>query len=318
MGFQTLIPFFVIAGVLGWLVLTASLNIWIERRLLALWQDRYGPNRVGPFGLGHVLADVIKISFKEDWIPPFADKAVFILAPCIIMTTAMLSFAVVPFAPGITVVDLDVGILFVLALSSIGVYSVALAGWSSNNKYALLGGLRASAQMLAYEVFMGLSLMGVVALAGSFSLNDIVAAQQDMWFVVPQFLGFVTFFIAGVAETHRMPFDLPEAESELVAGFHSEYSGMKFGMFFVGEYIGITLISALTATLFFGGWHGPWLPPVVWFVLKTFFFISIFVLLRASLPRLRYDQLMAFGWKTMLPLSLVNLLVTGAIILLRN
>lgn len=318
MDFATLLPFFVIAGVLGWLVLTASLNIWIERRLLALWQDRYGPNRVGPLGLGHVLADVIKISFKEDWIPPFADKAVFILAPCIIMTTAMLSFAVVPFAPGISVVDLDVGILFVLALSSIGVYSVALAGWSSNNKYALLGGLRASAQMLAYEVFMGLSLMGVVALAGSFSLNDIVAAQQDMWFVVPQFLGFVTFFIAGVAETHRMPFDLPEAESELVAGFHSEYSGMKFGMFFVGEYIGITLISALTATLFFGGWHGPWLPPVVWFVLKTFFFISIFVLLRASLPRLRYDQLMAFGWKTMLPLSLANLLVTGAIILLRN
>jgi NADH-quinone oxidoreductase subunit H len=318
MDFATLLPFFVIAGVLGWLVLTASLNIWIERRLLALWQDRYGPNRVGPLGLGHVLADVIKISFKEDWIPPFADKAVFILAPCIIMTTAMLSFAVVPFAPGISVVDLDVGILFVLALSSIGVYSVALAGWSSNNKYALLGGLRASAQMLAYEVFMGLSLMGVVALAGSFSLNDIVAAQQDMWFVVPQFLGFITFFIAGVAETHRVPFDLPEAESELVAGFHSEYSGMKFGMFFVGEYIGITLISALTATLFFGGWHGPWLPPVVWFVLKTFFFISIFVLLRASLPRLRYDQLMAFGWKTMLPLSLVNLLVTGAIILLRN
>jgi NADH-quinone oxidoreductase subunit H len=318
MDFETLRQVFVIAGVLGWLVLTASLNIWIERRLLALWQDRYGPNRVGPFGLGHVLADVIKISFKEDWIPPFADKAVFILAPCIIMTTAMLSFAVVPFAPGISVVDLDVGILFVLALSSIGVYSVALAGWSSNNKYALLGGLRASAQMLAYEVFMGLSLMGVVALAGSFSLHDIVAAQQDMWFVVPQFLGFVVFFIAGVAETHRMPFDLPEAESELVAGFHSEYSGMKFGMFFVGEYIGITLISALTATLFFGGWHGPWLPPVVWFVLKTFFFISVFVLLRASLPRLRYDQLMAFGWKTMLPLSLVNLLVTGAIILLRN
>ena len=318
MTLDTFLPFLVIAGVLGWLVLTASLNIWIERRLLALWQDRYGPNRIGPLGLGHVLADVIKISFKEDWIPPFADKAVFILAPCIIMTTAMLSFAVVPFAPGISVIDLDVGILFVLALSSIGVYSVALAGWSSNNKYALLGGLRASAQMLAYEVFMGLSLMGVVALAGSFSLHDIVTAQQDLWFVVPQFLGCVVFFIAGVAETHRMPFDLPEAESELVAGFHSEYSGMKFGMFFVGEYIGITLISALTATLFFGGWQGPLLPPVVWFVLKTFFFISVFVLLRASLPRLRYDQLMAFGWKIMLPLSLLNLLVTGAIILLRN
>jgi len=318
MDFDVLRQLVVIAGVLVWLVMTASLNIWIERRLLALWQDRYGPNRVGLFGLGHVVADVIKISFKEDWIPPFADKAVFVLAPAIIMTTAMMSFAVVPFAPGISVIDLDVGILFFLALSSIGVYSVALAGWSSNNKYALLGGLRASAQMLAYEVFMGLSLMGVVGLAGSFSLHDIVAAQDGMWFIVPQFLGFVVFFIAGVAETHRIPFDLPEAESELVAGFHSEYSGMKFGMFFVGEYIGITLISALTVTLFFGGWHGPFLPPVVWFVLKTFFFISVFVLLRASLPRLRYDQLMAFGWKIMLPLSLVNLLVTGALILLRN
>ena len=315
---ETLRPFLIIAGVLGWLVMTASLNIWIERRLLALWQDRYGPNRVGPFGLGHVVADVIKISFKEDWIPPFADKAVFVLAPAIIMTTALMSFSVVPFAPGIGVVELNVGILFVLALSSIGVYSVALAGWSSNSKYSLLGGLRASAQMLAYEVFMGLSLMGVVALAGSFNLRDIVMAQEGLWFIVPQFLGFVVFFIAGVAETHRIPFDLPEAESELGAGFHSEYSGMKFGAFFVGEYIGITLISALTATLFFGGWQGPLLPPVVWFVIKTFFFISIFVLLRASLPRLRYDQLMTFGWKIMLPLSLANLLVTGAIILMRN
>ncbi|ODS59095.1 MAG: NADH-quinone oxidoreductase subunit H [Acidobacteria bacterium SCN 69-37] len=316
--FETLRPLLIIVGVLGCLVLTASLNIWIERRLLALWQDRYGPNRVGPFGLGHVVADVIKISFKEDWIPPFADKAVFVLAPAIIMTTALMSFAVMPFAPGISVVDLNVGILFVLALSSIGVYSVALAGWSSNSKYSLLGGLRASAQMLAYEVFMGLSLMGVVAMAGSFNLRDIVLAQQGMWFVVPQFLGFVVFFIAGVAETHRIPFDLPEAESELGAGFHSEYSGMKFGAFFVGEYIGITLISALTATLFFGGWQGPLLPPVVWFVIKTFSFISIFVLLRASLPRLRYDQLMTFGWKIMLPLSLANLLVTGAVILMRQ
>ncbi len=318
MDLQALRPVLIVFGVLGWLVMVASLNIWIERRLLALWQDRYGPNRIGPLGLGHVLADVIKISFKEDWIPPFADKPVFILAPCIIMTTALMSFSVVPFAPGMSVIDLDVGILFFLALSSIGVYSVALAGWSSNSKYSLLGGLRAAAQMMAYEVFMGLSLMGVVALAGSFSLHDIVAAQENLWFVVPQFLGFIVFFIAGVAETHRLPFDLPEAESELGAGFHSEYSGMKFGAFFVGEYIGVTVISALTATLFFGGWHGPWLPPVVWFVLKTFFFISIFVLLRASLPRLRYDQLMTFGWKIMLPLSLVNVLVTGAIILARN
>lgn len=311
-------PVLIVVGVLASLILTASLLIWLERRLLALWQDRYGPNRVGPFGLGHVVADVIKILFKEDWIPPFADKPVFVIAPAIIMTTAMMSFAVIPFTPTISVVDLDVGILFFLSMSSIGVYSVALAGWSSNNKYALLGGLRASAQMLAYEVFMGLSLMGVVALSGSFSLRAIVDAQEGLWFIVPQFLGFVVFLIAGVAETHRVPFDLPEAESELVAGFHSEYSGMKFGMFFVGEYIAITLISALIVTLFFGGWHGPFLPPVVWFILKTFVFICGFVLLRASLPRMRYDQLMAFGWKLMLPLSLANLMITGALILVRN
>jgi len=308
----------IVAGVLASLILTASLLIWLERRLLAVWQDRYGPNRVGPFGLGHVVADIIKILFKEDWIPPFADKPVFVIAPAIIMTTAMMSFAVIPFAPGLLVVDLDVGILFFLAMSSIGVYSVALAGWSSNSKYSLLGGLRASAQMLAYEVFMGLSLMGAVAMAGSFSLREIVEAQEHLWFVVPQFLGFLVFLIAGVAETHRVPFDLPEAESELVAGFHSEYSGMKFGMFFVGEYIAITLISALIVTLFFGGWHGPLLPPVVWFGLKTFLFICGFVLLRASLPRMRYDQLMAFGWKWMLPLSLGNLLLTGAILLARK
>ena len=312
------LPLITVAGVLASLILTASFLIWLERRLLALWQDRYGPNRVGPFGLGHVVADIIKILFKEDWIPPFADKPVFVLAPGIIMVTAMMSFAVIPFAPSIEVIDLDVGVLFFLAMSSVGVYSVALAGWSSNNKYALLGGLRASAQMLAYEVFMGLSLMGVVALTGSFSLKEIVAAQTGLWFVVPQFLGFVVFMIAGVAETHRIPFDLPEAESELVAGFHSEYSGMKFGMFFVGEYIAITLISALIVTFFFGGWHGPVLPPIVWFIGKTFFFISGFILLRASLPRMRYDQLMAFGWKLMLPLSLANLMITGALILARN
>jgi NADH-quinone oxidoreductase subunit H len=198
------------------------------------------------------------------------------------------------------------------------VYSVALAGWSSNNKYALLGGLRASAQMLAYEVFMGLSLMGVVALTGSFSLKEIVDAQANVWYIVYQPIGFIVFLIAGIAETHRIPFDLPEAESELVAGFHSEYSGMKFGMFFVGEYIAITLISALMVTLFLGGWHGPLLPPLVWFFLKLLFFIVGFILLRASLPRMRYDQLMGFGWKLMLPLALLNLMITGAVILMRN
>lgn len=310
-----------IASIIGILVVAQTLAaglIWVERRLLALWQDRYGPNRVGPFGLLQVLADSIKIFFKEDWIPPFADKAVFILAPAIVMITVLMSYAVLPVTSRIFVSDLNIGLLFFLGMSSLGVYSVVLAGWASDNKYSLLGGLRAAAQMLSYEVFMGLSLMGVVLLAGSFDLMDIVKAQQRMWFVIPQFLGFVLFLMAGVAETRRLPFDLPEAESELIAGFHSEYSGMKFGMFFVGEYLGVILISAMIAVLFFGGWQGPVLPPLAWFLIKTFFFIGLFILFRAALPRPRFDQLMSWGWKIMLPLALANLLVTGAIVMARH
>ena len=298
------------------LVLIAAGLIWLERRMLALWQDRYGPNRTGPFGMFQVVADMIKIFFKEDWIPRFADKKVFVVAPAIVMITFLLSFAIIPFAPRIGIVDLNIGLLFFLAMSSLGAYSVVLAGWASNNKYSLLGAMRGSAQMISYEVFMGLSLMGVVMLAGTFNMKDIVLAQQGRWFVIPQFLGFIVFFIAGIAEAHRLPFDIPEAESELVAGYHSEYSGMKFGMFFVGEYLGITLISALITTLFFGGWLGfHFLPPIVWFLVKMFAFILVFILLRASLPRLRYDQLMSLGWKVLLPLSLTNILVTGALIL---
>jgi NADH-quinone oxidoreductase subunit H len=308
-------PFVAIFGILIGVLSIASGLIWIERRLLALWQDRYGPNRVGPFGLLQVIADTIKLLTKEDWIPPFADKPVFIVAPAIIMITVLMSFAVLPIAPGIIISDLDIALLFFVAMSSLGVYSIVLAGWSSDNKYSLLGGVRGAAQMLSYEVFMGLSLMGVVLLAGSFSLVDIVYAQRRIWFIIPQFLGFVLFLIAGLAETRRLPFDLPEAESELVAGFHSEYSGMKFGMFFVGEYLGITLISAMITILFFGGWMGPVLPPILWFLIKTFFFIGVFILMRASLPRPRFDQLMAFAWKLMLPLALANLLVTGAVLL---
>jgi NADH-quinone oxidoreductase subunit H len=308
-------PIGALVGILVVALSIASGLIWVERRLLALWQDRYGPNRVGPFGLLQVLADTIKLLAKEDWVPPFADKPVFILAPAIIMITVLMSFAVLPVAPGIIVSDLNIALLFFLAMSSLGVYSIVLAGWASDNKYSLLGGLRAAAQMLSYEVFMGLSLMGVVLLAGSFSLVDIVHAQQRVWFIVPQFLGFVLFLIAGLAETRRLPFDLPEAESELVAGFHSEYSGMKFGMFFVGEYLGITLISAMITILFFGGWMGALLPPLLWFLIKTFFFLGLFILMRASLPRPRFDQLMAWAWKLMLPLALANLLVTGAVLL---
>lgn len=307
-------PFASIFGILIVVLSLAAFLIWVERRLLALWQDRYGPNRVGPFGLLQVVADMIKIFTKEDWIPPFADKAVFVIAPAIIMVTVLLSFTVLPIAPGVIVVDLNVALLFFLGMSSLGVYSVVLAGWASGNKYSLLGGLRAAAQMISYEVFMSLSLMGVVLLAGSFNLTTIVEAQKRLWFVIPQFLGFVLFLIAGVAEARRLPFDLPEAEAELVAGYHSEYSGMKFGMFFVGEYLGITLISCMITVLFFGGWLGPWLPPIVWFLIKMFAFICFFILLRASLPRLRFDQLMSWGWKVMLPLALANLVVTGAIV----
>jgi len=309
---QTLL---MVALILFVLLNLAAVLIWLERRLLAFLQDRLGPNRCGPFGLLFIAADMIKIFTKEDWVPPFSDKPVFILAPAIIVVTALLSFSIIPFAPGVVILDLNIGLLFFLAMSSIGIYSTVLAGWASNNKYALLGGLRMSAQMLTYEVFMGLSLMGVVAMAGSFRLNDIVAAQEKMWFVVPQFLGFLIFFIVGTAETHRLPFDMPEAESELIAGYHSEYSGMKFGMFFIGEYIGIMLISALIVLLFFGGWMGPLLPPLVWFALKTSVFIFIFILFRAALPRPRYDQFMAYGWKILLPLSLLNLVATGGILL---
>ena len=308
----------IVVGVLVVMLGISAGLIWLERRLLGLWQDRYGPNRVGPFGLMQVMADMVKILFKEDWIPPFADRPVFVIAPAVVVVTTLMSFAVVPFAPSIAIVNLNIGLLFFLGMTALGVYSVVLGGWSSGSKYSLLGGLRATAQMLSYEVFMGLSLMGVVLLAGSFNLHDIVEAQRKMWFCIPQFLGLVIFIIAGFAETHRLPFDLPEAESELVAGYHTEYSGMKFGMFFVGEYLGITLISAMIVTLFFGGWLGPVLPPLVWFLLKTLVFIVGFILARASFPRPRYDQLMSYAWKVLLPLSLLNLVVTAGILLAVN
>ncbi len=315
---ETLTYVLIIAGILIVMLTIAAGLIFVERRLLALWQDRLGPNRVGPFGLLQVVADVIKIFFKEDWVPRFADRPIFIMAPGIIMASILLSFAIIPFTPKIFVSDLNIGLLFFFGMSSLGAYSIVLGGWASNNKYSLLGSMRGAAQMLSYEVFMGLSLMGVVMLTGSFSMVDIVEAQRKVWFVVPQFLGFVIFMLAGLAESHRIPFDIPESEGELIAGFHTEYSGMKFGMFFVGEYLGITLISALITTLFFGGWLGPaFLPPVVWFFIKTFVFICFIILLRAALPRPRYDQLMSFGWKLLLPLSLLNLLVTGAIVLMK-
>ncbi len=304
-------------------VICAAFLSFIERRLLALWQDRYGPNRAGPFGLMQLPADMVKMFFKEDWTPPFVDKLTFWLAPAIAMSGLLLAFAVVPIVPGWVAADLDIGLLFFMAMAGLAVYAVMFAGWSSNNKYALLGGVRSTAQTVSYEVFMGLSLMGIVTITGSFNMTDIVMAQKDCWFVFPQFLGFVTFAIAGVAVAHRSPFDLPEAEQELAAGFHTEYSGLKWGMFFVGEYVGVVLISALMTILFFGGWLPPfewflfdYIPPFFWFATKTAFFIMLFILIRAALPRPRYDQIMDFGWRICLPMTLVNLVATAAVVLL--
>ncbi|NKF22179.1 NADH-quinone oxidoreductase subunit NuoH [Solimonas marina] len=301
-------------------VVVAAWMIWLERRLLGLWQDRYGPNRVGPFGLGQVIADMIKIFFKEDWIPPFVDKLTFIVAPAIAMGLMLLMFALVPVTPTWGVAHINVGLLVFLALAGLEVYAVMLGGWASNSKYSLLGGLRVTAQTVSYEVFMGISLMGIVMLAGSFDLRHIVEYQAaNGWNIIPQFFGFCAFVTAAIAVVHRTPFDLPEAESELAAGFHTEYSGMKFGMFFVGEYVGIVLVSAITTVLFFGGWSGPgveshaWLA-FPWFAFKCLCFMSGFILLRASLPRPRYDQMMAAGWKVCLPLSLINLLGTAAVV----
>tara|TARA_X000001036_G_scaffold8974_2_gene7922 strand:- start:1224 stop:2177 length:954 start_codon:yes stop_codon:yes gene_type:complete len=307
------LPF--IGAILLTVVGGAAVLTWFERRLLGIWQDRYGPNRLGPFGILQVAADMLKLLTKHDWIPPFADRFVFVIAPTAIVISMLMAFAVVPFGPNHYLIDMNVGLLFFLAMSSLAVYSVMLGGLASNNKYALLGGLRAAAQMVSYEVFMGLSLMGVVMLSGSFSLVDIVESQKDGWYFIPQFLGLYVFIIAGIAESHRLPFDLPEAEHELTAGFHTEYGGMKFTMFMLGEYCGLILLSCMITTLFFGGWLGPFFPPLVWFALKTFGFICFFILLRAAIPRPRYDQLMALGWTVMLPITLINLIATGAIAL---
>ncbi|MCY3883851.1 MAG: NADH-quinone oxidoreductase subunit NuoH [Gammaproteobacteria bacterium] len=301
--------------ILGALV-GALMLVWWERRVLGWFQDRLGPNRVGWFGVLQALADAIKLLTKDDWVPPFGDRILFILAPIVVAGAMLMTFVVIPLDAGLIIADTNIALLWFLAMSSLAVYGVLLGGLASNNKYALLGGLRAAAQMVTYEVFMGLSLLGVVMLAGSFSLKEVVEAQEDMWFCIPQCVGLVIFVIAGLAETHRLPFDLPEAEHELTAGFHTEYSGMKFGLIMAGEYLALILVSALIVLLFFGGWLGPgFLPGFVWFGIKVVLVINFFILLRAAIPRPRYDQLMSLGWKILLPLSLLNILVTGAVVL---
>ena len=315
-----------IIGMIAAVAVVAALLIWIERRVLGFLNERLGPNRVGPFGILQSVADVVKLITKEDWVPPFSDKMPFVVAPLIVPIAMLLSFAVIPVAPNIGVMDLNIGLLWIFAMAGIGAYSAMLGGLASNNKFSLLGGLRAAGQMISYEVFMGISILGVVVLADSFNLREIVQAQHDGWYVIPQFVGFIVFLIAGLAETKRWPFDLPEGESEIISGFNTEYSGMKFGLFFVGEYIGMLLMSALLPVLFFGGWYAPFgweLPnPIIsgifWFSVKTAFWIFFFILVRAALVRPRYDQLMNYGWLVMLPLSLLNLLVTGAVVLARG
>ena len=302
-------------------LLTLAANLVLaERRVLAWIQDRQGPNRVGPQGLLQPLADLIKLVTKEDLRPARADKWLFLLAPAMAAIPAMLTFAVIPFGPPIhifgrkialQVVDLNIGALFFMALSSIAVYGIALGGWASNSKYALLGSIRGLAQLISYELVMGLSLAPVVMLARSFSLNDIVAAQAGVPFILYQPLAFALFFISILAECKRTPFDLPEAESELVAGFHAEYSGLRFGLFFVGEYLNIIVLGSVATTFFLGGWHGPFLPPIVWFSAKVLAFCFVFIWIRGTLPRLRSDQLMHVCWKVLTPVALGNILCTG-------
>lgn len=288
---------------------------FIERRVLALFQNRYGPNRVGKYGSLQLLADLIKMLFKEDWIPEFSDRFVFILAPIIAFFTSLMSISIIPCTPAGGILDCDFGVLFFIMISGLSVYSVLLAGWSSNNKYAIIGSIRAIAQTLSYEVFLGLSLMGVVAKSESFNLINIVEDQKYLWNIIPQFLGFVVFFIAGIALSHRHPFDQPESEQELANGYHIEYSGIKFSLFFIAEYINVISVSSLIVVLFLGGWQGPWFSPIIWFVGKTFFLVILFILIRASLPRPRYDHIILIGWKILFPISLLNLIVTAIFIL---
>ncbi len=307
------------------LLLVAAYLVLVERKFLARLQIRYGPNRAGKFGLLQPFADTIKMMIKEDIVPAAADRMIFLLAPAVVAFTALLMFAVVPFGSDLVIAgkkipmvisDLNVGLLFVFAMSALGVYGVALGGWASNSKFSLLGGIRGAAQMISYGLALGLSLVPIVMVARSFSLVDIVNAQANYPFVLVQPVSFVIFVLSAMAESKRIPFDLPEAENELGAGYHTEYSGMRFGLFFLGEYVHMQVLGALTAVFFLGGWRGPLLPPVIWLFIKVVLVALIMIWIRGTLPRLRYDQLMSLGWKVLIPAALVNIMITGAILLL--
>jgi NADH-quinone oxidoreductase subunit H len=309
--------------VFGAMLLTVAYMTLMERKVLGHMQLRYGPSRVGPFGLFQPVADGIKLFFKEDIVVPFANRAIFILAPSIMVITALTSFAVIPFGDTVTlmgqkidlvVADVNVGLLYLLAISSLGVYGVVMGGWASNSKYSLLGSIRSSAQMISYELSLGLSVIGVLMITGSLSTVAIVEAQSTVWFIIYQPLGFIIYLISAVAESSRTPFDLTECENELVAGYQTEYSSMKFGLYYLAEYAHILVVSSVAVTLFLGGWRGPFLPPIIWFIIKVFCFIFFFIWIRATYPRFRYDQLMKLGWKVLFPLALANILVTAAVL----
>jgi NADH-quinone oxidoreductase subunit H len=298
---------------------------WLERKLLGRLQNRYGPNRAGPFGLLQPIADLIKLVRKESFFPAAAIDIPYIAAPALAVFTALAAFAVIPFGAGWTiagyqvngvVADVPIGLILLFALGSIGVYGAIVGGWASESKYSLLGSMRTCAQLVSYEVSLALSVLGVVMMGQSLNLSEIVEKQGDtIWFIAPQFVGFVVFFIGMIAETARPPFDLPEADTELVAGYHTEYAGMRWGLFQTAEYINLITLSALAVTLFFGGWHGPWAPlGPLWFFIKLFLFVAVAIWIRASVPRLRYDQLMRFGWKVLLPLATLNALVTALLV----
>jgi NADH-quinone oxidoreductase subunit H len=311
-----------IVVLLALLLMIAYLTL-MERRVVAHIQVRVGPTRVGPWGFLQPIADGLKLFFKEDVIPSQTDRLVFFLAPGVSLAAALATFAVIPFGNEIEIfgrrialqiADVNIGLLYVFAISSLGVYGLILGAWASNSKYPILGGLRSAAQMLSYELCLVFSVIGVLMISRSVSLADVVAGQSRVWFAVLQPVGFIVFLIASFAEVNRLPFDLPEAENELVGGFHTEYGSMKFAMFFLGEYGNMIAASAMVTTLYLGGWHGPFLPPVVWFLVKVMAFLFFFIWVRGTLPRFRYDQLMKFGWKILLPVSLANIIVTGLVL----
>jgi NADH-quinone oxidoreductase subunit H len=320
----TILLFVKLIIVLMVLLLVAGWLVWAERKLLARLQVRFGPNRAGRFGWLQPLADIIKMLTKDDTVPGGADRLIFLYAPAVVAVTTLLIFAVIPFANTLTIAgqtvpmvitDFNVALLYVFALFAIGIYGVALGGWASNSKYSLLGGIRGAAQMISYELPLVLSLVPVVMLAGSFSLVDIVNAQSRYPFILVQPVSFVIFFLSAAAEIKRIPFDLPEAENELVAGYHTEYSGMRFGLYFLGEYISLVVLGSMVAVFFWGGWRGPFLPPLVWFIIKVWIIIIFMIWMRGTLPRLRYDQLMHVTWKVLIPVALLNIIVSGAVML---